>query len=761
MQKAIAAAERNYNVIALLLAIIVLVFGFGAMNAFWFLGNWDASLLGLYEFKSATFGDALVLPALTYCISFILLKDGLWNKKTVVLLSLAAVVGLAGGIYSQYSWLSNADTILNWTIPQQHTFNAPGWYHAVFLCFMTALMAALVVGLVMTVVRRRREGATFSWHYGVVFCFSPAFFILNLNDFSTTDTPASTILWRCLVPAVVFFVIGFAMGGPKVISLLLAYLSAVSVWVAMVFAHAYIPVFSGEAIVAIGAFLSFSPIFSAIIAKLVPRLTYHLISFFVCGNIVTTLTIATASMTSTSASLSDLVIKVVLVQGVLCCCVGLLGVAIGLVDAKVSNTLRERSVKVFGRALTVDLILALLLIGLVPVFGLFLLINVHNDLFEAFTTLWSFSVGLGLVFLKGRWRELERTEDAGVEYWDTVTPPEYTDTIKRLRYRVWAWAIPILVSMVVLYAAADIKSIRSIGLLEDYHPPLSLTALAAVAGLLIINGLASVRRTPIWRYAIIVNVVAAPFLLALSVVRWLPLFKASDRMDIDLSVTGVVLFPIVALFLFTAASVRDNLYRMRGIQVDWLGTLQWMAVATVQISIASIGATGVLSMGGIRLGTGILTLLALFIYPSSTAYLSSNTDWDHYIAITPPLSGLLQDSVHTAVLSTLLIIYPSMMLLVSANLSTALVRILSLLGLLVIIFQWVLRNNIKHADRSDVFIDQHPMRATKHGVSPEDFKKILRSHIRQQNIFACVMLLPVIPVILGELELDDMGVSRH
>lgn len=267
----------------------------------------------------------------------------------------------------------------------------------------------------------------------------------------------------------------------------------------------------------------------------------------------------------------------------------------------------------------------------------------------------------GLLFLKSQWKELERAEDTGVRYWDSVAPVEYRDNIRRLRYRVWAWAAPILVCMVVLYTAADVKSIKSIGALQYYSPPLSRTALVVAIGLLVANGLAGVGANRRWRYVIVLNAAVAPFLLAFSIRRWLLLFKAPERVDVGILLVIAVIFPIISLFLFTAISLRDNLYRLRGIEIDALGNWQWLTVATVQLSLASIGATGVLSMQGNALKAGIVTLILTIIYPLSTANLSRDCEWDKNITITPPLSSVLQDSVQTSILSSLLIIYPTMM----------------------------------------------------------------------------------------------------
>lgn len=124
------------------LAALVLLFGFVAMNIFALLTPQDPNLPGLYYYRSATWGDGVMLPALTYFLMRVNLHHTLTTREKAFV-SLFAAIGATAGSFTQWSWLASTETRLNWTIPQLHTFNAAGWYHAGFLITMCGLLAGL------------------------------------------------------------------------------------------------------------------------------------------------------------------------------------------------------------------------------------------------------------------------------------------------------------------------------------------------------------------------------------------------------------------------------------------------------------------------------------------------------------------------------------------------------------------------------------------------------------------------------------------
>lgn len=55
--------EQNKNLksvfIGVVAAVITLIAGFGGMNLLWRLGTYDNSLLGLYDYYAASYGDGI------------------------------------------------------------------------------------------------------------------------------------------------------------------------------------------------------------------------------------------------------------------------------------------------------------------------------------------------------------------------------------------------------------------------------------------------------------------------------------------------------------------------------------------------------------------------------------------------------------------------------------------------------------------------------------------------------------------------------
>ena len=127
-KKAVEAARNG-----MLGAFAMFLLGFGALNVFWHLGNYDPALPGLYDYKAATWGDGLVLSlgAGGFCALRTLSPSHSQPALTVgaLLLLLGAAI--------QASWLFDQNISLNWTIPEPGRFNAPGLYHAAYFsgCF--------------------------------------------------------------------------------------------------------------------------------------------------------------------------------------------------------------------------------------------------------------------------------------------------------------------------------------------------------------------------------------------------------------------------------------------------------------------------------------------------------------------------------------------------------------------------------------------------------------------------------------------------
>jgi hypothetical protein len=214
--------ERRYIYVALLAAFATFIAGFGAMSLLYFAGSWPAGLRGLYSFKSATYGDALLIPLMVGILvrTYLLLQN---SDDDRVFLLYWAIPGVAIGIFTQWLWLRNPHPALNWTLPAPHTFNIAGWYHAAFLTLISGLLSSLTIGILVGLRRLRRRNAsdyrriaTSPWV--VVVAASAAEFLVLLNADNTGSNSSSsgpgTFAVACAAVFLVVLVAALILGRP-------------------------------------------------------------------------------------------------------------------------------------------------------------------------------------------------------------------------------------------------------------------------------------------------------------------------------------------------------------------------------------------------------------------------------------------------------------------------------------------------------------------------------------------------------------------
>lgn len=132
----------------LLAGSCVLVSGFGAFCFFWAFGNWPGNVPGLWEYRSATIGDAVLLP-LTIGL---LVAAGSGSPRTRyrdMLLWASAIFGTIIGAGIQLAWLLDPSPQLNWGVPSPGHFNVAGIYHAVFFTAICGVLSGLTVRLLI------------------------------------------------------------------------------------------------------------------------------------------------------------------------------------------------------------------------------------------------------------------------------------------------------------------------------------------------------------------------------------------------------------------------------------------------------------------------------------------------------------------------------------------------------------------------------------------------------------------------------------
>lgn len=137
-----------------LAAIALFLGGFTVMAGFWRFGQHDPALPGLWDYRSATVGDAILLPFLAAML--VALGDRrppAPGERTAI-----AIGGIAGGISGAcvvLAWLLDPTPQLNWTIPHPHMVSMPGLYHALFLVVVTTAFGALAARVLWRIRRAR------------------------------------------------------------------------------------------------------------------------------------------------------------------------------------------------------------------------------------------------------------------------------------------------------------------------------------------------------------------------------------------------------------------------------------------------------------------------------------------------------------------------------------------------------------------------------------------------------------------------------
>lgn len=194
--------------------------GFGAMNLFWWSGDWPTNVRGLWDYRSATIGDGILLPLAAAIL--VAAGDRLPNtsREGSVVAAVAAMAGLAGAVFQVIAILDD-ESELNWTLPAAHTLNAPGWYHAGLLVGMSALIAGLAARVLVRA-RAARMGpfpriADSLRHPAtsiLVFCVAGfvGLLVLDIHPVATTATGvaagATAILGACIALAVLVWSYG-------------------------------------------------------------------------------------------------------------------------------------------------------------------------------------------------------------------------------------------------------------------------------------------------------------------------------------------------------------------------------------------------------------------------------------------------------------------------------------------------------------------------------------------------------------------------
>lgn len=140
--------------------VVLFACGFGAMNVLWWAGEWPRDLPGLWNYRTMTVGDAVLLPVAATILAAARARLPKVPAENRVRFA-AGLVGAVVGAAVEVLWLLNPDPQLNWQQTQPHRFTLPGYYHAVFLVLGCSYFAASVAQVLWQArIRRTTHPAT-------------------------------------------------------------------------------------------------------------------------------------------------------------------------------------------------------------------------------------------------------------------------------------------------------------------------------------------------------------------------------------------------------------------------------------------------------------------------------------------------------------------------------------------------------------------------------------------------------------------------
>ena len=200
--------RKSKLVLSAAVALTTFALGFGSMFLWWLrLGS--LGLRGFFDYRSATVGDALILPVITGLMTVIVSKLTPTKRDRTWAIS-GGLVGAVATVVLQAVWLADPHPQPNWTFPAAHQFNIAGWWHAGFMLLLSIFLgacAALTLARWHGTSRANRPNAL----VGAVLALTALFFGLVASDSASSGhrlSIDSTLVAGSLVTIVVA---GFAL----------------------------------------------------------------------------------------------------------------------------------------------------------------------------------------------------------------------------------------------------------------------------------------------------------------------------------------------------------------------------------------------------------------------------------------------------------------------------------------------------------------------------------------------------------------------
>lgn len=722
-------------------ALALLLGGFVAMNIFWFSDEHDPNLLGLYDFKSATYGDAVALPLLL----FLLVRLGQWQVKRTLrrnlLLAICGILGICAGVISQWMWLQDDDIILNWTLPQAGQFNAAGYYHAAFLALTVGLfMVVSVQAFVASRDHLKSDLPRIPIEYPLCIIVIPLFPTLHAIDFHSPESSVSSVVFGvaplCLLP---FLLVALVAWKWRIRGFLVATISGV--WVlAVPLTILFYPAMSWPQQVSILLLACWAANFA------LPSWG------FARGwdsKILTVLLFSTSWVLGIAFQQIDSPAwHPIWSQSFTMTCL-----AIAFVWVAQRMRITYSPPRLVVTETIVNSIFAITTVA----FGLWISTDVSGPSLDGFIVLWSISIISSIQFISRLFRRLMRAEDNS----DAIGK-------KNESIRTYQWGAVtgvIVISILIMAEAPTFNRISHTYSAETMFTVMIHTIVMVALWLfwvliIRIRFLAqSVNAKNVAVYFLPVAMVGTA--ISNATYAWRDIVQWHNQPLVLLT----VVLPLIAVVAMIYTSIQNNVYYLRGKPSDPRSKTMSLLISLSCACLASNALTILLS-GRAQItiwGFGVL-LLFLSIFTTRITVpplrLRSNDHLNDHWVKTGPRAALLQDSFLVFLMFIFVAIYPAFSLMHHPDLATSAVRLFAFVGIVASVYGWMLTNNSEHARKYD---PEYPFYSppTQSGMpfQAQELWVRIRRHTRSQNILSAIMVLPVIPYLIASSDVESLATS--
>ncbi len=153
------SSARPKHLLPTFAAISIFMLGFVPMSLFALLGSWDETKRDFWSYRSATLGDALLLPLLAFVLCSEI-ATGRWAMRDKIVVGAAGLLGLVSGAVPTVLVLSGFDKGTNWTQPDPGRIIAPGWYHSSFTVLAFSSLTMATAAAVISARKRKPAAST-------------------------------------------------------------------------------------------------------------------------------------------------------------------------------------------------------------------------------------------------------------------------------------------------------------------------------------------------------------------------------------------------------------------------------------------------------------------------------------------------------------------------------------------------------------------------------------------------------------------------